>query len=302
MRAKALAVLSLVLLLAACGGTPDQPAPTSGPTSPTTGDTSATSPTAPPSSDPSKPTGTAQPPKTTAPPAHARWVPAPGTVWQWQLTTPVDTSVNAAVFDIDGVEATPEVVRTLHAKGSKVICYVNAGANEDFRPDAKAFPGAVQGRSNNWPGEKWLDIRQVGVLEPLMAKRFDTCRDKGFDGVEADLVDGYASNTGFPLSAGDQLTYNRMLARLAHDRGLSIGLKNDLDQVTQLVGDFEFAVNEQCAEFQECARLSPFIAAGKAVFHVEYNMDNKDFCGTTTSLKFSSMRKEKDLNAQRWPC
>jgi hypothetical protein len=297
-RAKALAALSLVLLLAACGGTPDQPSPT---TTSTTDDDDTSS-TPPPSSGPSKPTGTAQPTKPPPPPAHARWVPAPGTGWQWQLKTPVDTSVNAAVFDIDGVEATTEMVRALHAKGSKVICYVNAGASEDFRPDARAFPAGVQGKSDNWPGEKWLDIRQVGVLEPLMAKRFDTCRDKGFDAIEADLVDGYAGDTGFPLTAADQLTYNRMLARLAHDRGLSIGLKNDLDQVNQLVGDFEFAVNEQCAEFQECARLSPFIAAGKAVFHVEYNMDNKDFCGMTTSLKFSSMRKDKDLDAKRWLC
>ena len=34
-----------------------------------------------------------------------------------------------------------------------------------------------------------------------MAARFDECREKGFDAVEADLVDGYARDSGFPLTA-----------------------------------------------------------------------------------------------------
>ena len=32
----------------------------------------------------------------------------------------------------------------------------------------------------------------------------------------------------------------------------------------------DFAVNEQCHEFDECAALSPFIAANKPVFNAEY--------------------------------
>ena len=31
-----------------------------------------------------------------------------------------------------------------------------------------------------------------------MAARFDMCRDKGFDAVEADLVDGYAATPASP--------------------------------------------------------------------------------------------------------
>ena len=46
-----------------------------------------------------------------------------------------------------------------------------------------------------------------------MAARFDLCRQKGFDAVEPDLVDGYIQTTGFPLTAADQLTYNRMSPR-----------------------------------------------------------------------------------------
>lgn len=245
------------------------------------------------------PTTTAKATTTTARPGSAGgwWRPRPGLSWQWQLNGDVDTTVEADVFDIDLIHARAADVQALHAKGRKVICYVNVGAVEDYRPDARSFPDAIEGGSNGWPGEKWLDIRRIDVLKPIMAARFDLCKAKGFDGIEPDLVDGYKENTGFPLTAADQLAYNRMLADLAHERGLAIGLKNDLDQVKDLVDVYDFAVNEQCAEYNECARLSPFIAAGKAVFHAEYNLDRARFCGTSRRLGLSSILKETDLAA-----
>ena len=231
-----------------------------------------------------------------------RWVPPPGTTWQWQLTTPVDTSVDAEVYDIDGVEAGADTVAALHRAGRKVVCYVNAGAAEDFRPDHAAFPDDVQGGPDGWHGERLLDIRRLDVLAPIMAARFDMCRQKGFDGVEADLVDGYVQDSGFPLTAADQLTYNRMLADLAHERGLSIGLKNDLDQVADLVDEFDFAVNEQCFQYEECDRLAPFVRAGKAVFTAEYELEPADFCPAARAAGFSSMQKRTNLDAWRRPC
>jgi hypothetical protein len=231
-----------------------------------------------------------------------RWVPVPGTTWQWQLSGIVDTTVEAQVYDIDGMQNSADVVARLHAKGARVICYINAGAAEDFRRDYRAFPSSMLGNPNGWPGERWLDIRQRDALRPIMAARFDICRDKGFDGVEADLVDGYTNDTGFPLRAADQLAYNRMLAALAHERGLSIGLKNDLRQVPELVEDFDFAINEQCVQYNECHILSPFIRAGKAVFHVEYGTPTAEFCPQTRALGFSSMSKDRILDAPRSPC
>jgi hypothetical protein len=236
------------------------------------------------------------------PPVTTRWVPPPGTTWQWQLTTPVDTSVDAEVYDIDGVEAGADTVAALHRAGRKVVCYVNAGAAEDFRPDHAAFPDDVQGGPDGWNGERLLDIRRIDVLEPIMAARFDMCREKGFDGVEADLVDGYVQASGFPLTAADQLTYNRMLADLAHERGLSIGLKNDLDQVVELVDEFDFAVNEQCFRYEECDRLAPFVRAGKAVFTAEYELEPAEFCPAARAAGLSSMQKRLNLDAWRRPC
>lgn len=245
------------------------------------------------------------PPESTRPaftPRSAIWHPKPRLTWQWQLTEPVDTSVNAQVYDIDGTENSAAVVAALHAAGRKVICYVNVGADENFRPDASAFPASVIGQPNGWPGERWLDVRQLAVLRPIMAARFKTCADKGFDGIEADNVDGYENDTGFPLTGDEQLAYNRMIAGLAHADGLAIGLKNDVDQVPQLVSYFDFAIDEQCAEYEECDTLTPFIAEGKAVFHVEYSVPLNQFCAQTTALGFSSMRKNTSLDAARWPC
>jgi hypothetical protein len=235
-------------------------------------------------------------------PHPRRWQPRPGTAWQWQLDGRVDARVDVPVYDIDVFENDAATVRRLHRDGRKVICYLNAGAWESFRPDHGSFPALVLGRANGWEGERWLDIRRLDILRPLMAKRMDLCRDRGFDAVEPDLLDGYLNDTGFRLTAAHQLAYNRMIARLAHDRGLSVGLKNDLPQVRELVRDFDFAVNEECAEFGECAALKPFVQAGKAVFHVEYALEVDKFCKPARALGLSSMRKKLSLGVWRQPC
>ncbi|MFB7175340.1 endo alpha-1,4 polygalactosaminidase [Streptomyces sp. NPDC056254] len=231
-----------------------------------------------------------------------RWQPPPGTGWQWQLTGRLDTSVKAPVYDVDGFNTTKEQVAVLKKAGRKTICYLSTGAWEDWRPDAEAFPRDLLGKGNGWEGERWLDIRRTAELEPLMAKRFDMCRDKGFDAVEPDNMDGYQNTSGFPLTADDQLRYNRLIAKLAHDRGMAVGLKNDLDQIPQLVEDFDFAVNEQCAQYEECERLTPFVEAGKAVFHAEYELSPSRFCERSRELGLSSLRKRYDLDAWRKTC
>ncbi|MEU2850319.1 endo alpha-1,4 polygalactosaminidase [Streptomyces syringium] len=255
------------------------------------------------------PSGTADPSESadshgpgTNRPASRRWRPRPGTRWQWQLDGRVDMSVDVPVYDIDGFENSAKTVAGLHARGRKVICYINAGAWEKFRPDQADFPKELLGENNGWAGERWLDIRRLDVLEPLMAARIEMCRKKGFDAVEPDLTEGYRNTTGFPLTAAHQLDFNRMLAKLAHDRGLAVGLKNDLDQIPELVGDFDFAVNEECAQFGECDRLAPFVRRDKAVFHVEYALAPDAFCRDAKRLGLSSMRKRLDLDSWRKPC
>lgn len=282
MRRLPLALVLLLLLVAGCSSSSsddDEPGPD--------GSSAGAAPS--PSGSSSKPGG-------------VRWQPRPGIAWQWQLTGKLDPTVDVPVYDVDGFNVSKAQVDDLHRRGRKVICYVSTGAWEDFRPDAARFPKSVLGRSNGWEGERWLDLRRTDVLGPLMAERFDMCRRKGFDAVEPDNMDGYANETGFPLTAAQQLAYNRLVARLAHDRGLAVGLKNDLDQIPELVGDFDFAVNEQCAEFGECGALGAFTRAGKAVFHVEYDKAPPGFCAEGRGLRLSSMQKELDLGVWRRAC
>ena len=231
------------------------------------------------------------------------WQPEPGATWQWQLQGTLDTTVSADVYDIDGFDNSKAVVGNLHDDGRHVICYISAGSWEKWRPDADAFPSFVIGkRLDGWEGERWLDIRRVAKLKGLMTDRVEMCARKGFDAVEFDNVDGYANDSGFDLSGSDQKTYNRMLADLAHDNGLAAALKNDLGQVKLLEPDFDFAINEECFSYNECNKLAPFTSAGKAVFHVEYEMGTGEFCDQAIDLGFSSMRKRWSLRAWRNPC
>jgi hypothetical protein len=198
------------------------------------------------------------------------WKPRPGTSWQIQLQGRVSTRVPARVYDIDGADSPASLVRALHAKKRKVVCYISAGTYENYRSDRDRIPASVRGKTlADWPEEEWLDIRALDALRPVIESRLDTCRRKGFDGVDFDNVDGYKQDSGFPLTAADQLRYNRFLAAAAHERGLAAGLKNDLGQIPELVRHFDFAINEQCFQYRECDRLRPFIRARKAVFTFE---------------------------------
>ena len=231
------------------------------------------------------------------------WRPGLGVTWQWQLSGPIDTSVEAEMFDVDLFETKEEVIQELHAKGRVVICYFSAGTYESWRPDASSFPREVIGLPlEDWPDERWLDIRRLDVLGPIMEKRLDMAVLKGCDGVEPDNVDAYANHSGFPLTYEDQLRYNLWLAQEAHVRGLSVGLKNDLNQIPDLVEAFDWALNEECFFYHECEALKPFVQAGKAVFGVEYELDTQFFCPQANAMGFSFMKKHWDLDAWREPC
>jgi len=236
------------------------------------------------------------------------WCPSPGTTWQWQLSGELDASVDVEVYDIDLFDTPASTITALHDDGRIVICYFSAGSHEDWRPDADQFPPAAIGEPlDDWPGERWLDVRDPEV-RAIMQARLELAVDRGCDAVEPDNVDGYANQSGFDLSADDQLDYNSFLATEAHARGLSIGLKNDVEQVEALVDEFDWALDEECLSWDECALLQPFLDAGKAVFHVEYVDDPAAGPAAADELcpqvpaGFSSLIKHEDLDAWRIAC
>ncbi|MDP8222776.1 MAG: endo alpha-1,4 polygalactosaminidase [Candidatus Lernaella stagnicola] len=239
--------------------------------------------------------------------AGGDWSPPVGTTWQWQLLGPIDDSFDVDVYDIDLFDVEVATIAGLQADGRTVICYFSAGSWENWREDADEFPAQVKGETlEGWPDERWLDIRNHAVRN-VMEKRLDLAAAKGCDAVEPDNVDGYTNANGFGLTNADQLDYNRWLAAQSHARGLSVGLKNDLDQVAELVDNFDWALNEQCRAYDECDMLSPFLQAGKAVFNAEYVENWSDaaalrdeICGTHPQL--STIIKQWDLTARRLAC
>jgi hypothetical protein len=223
--------------------------------------------------------------------------------WQVQFTGRIDKTVGADVFDLDAFDTTARLVRALHLRGKRVVCYVNAGAWEDWRPDAARYPEATKGSSlEGWPGERWLDIRRLDLLAPILADRVELCRSRGFDGIEFDNVDGYANASGFDLSEADQLAFNRWLATAAHGRGLAVGLKNALELVVELEPDFDFAIVEQCFAYRECQLTRPFVHAGKPVLDIEYRLARRAFCSRAKRLGIEAMRKHVELDAWRRAC
>lgn len=235
--------------------------------------------------------------------------------WQWQLLveegTTLNTSYNVEIYDIDLFDTDQITIDALKANGKKVICYFSAGSYEDWRIDESQFPEEALGNNlDGWPGEKWLDIR-LSEVHDIMAARIEYAQEKNCDGVEPDNMDGYQNNSGFNLTADDQLAYNRFIANTAHEYGLSVGLKNDLDQIEDLVEYYDFAVNEQCFEYNECDTLTPFIDAGKPVLNAEYlqiyerntNGARDDLCTQANNLQFSTLVLPLDLNDEfRYSC
>jgi len=234
------------------------------------------------------------------------WQPAPGTSWQWQLSSQVATPLDVDAYDVDGFDTSAQTVEKLHANGSKAICYISVGSWENWRPDRNKFPKRVLGNNYyGWPGEKWLDIRRLGVLAPIMGARMDMCKQKGFDAIEPDNMDGYTNRTGFKLTAADQLRYNRWLAQAAHERGLAIAMKNDEDQVNALVSDYDFAITEDCFDQGWCNRMSSFVQQGKAVLAAEYTDTGarlEKFCPRARNLNFDAILKKRNLGAWRRAC
>jgi hypothetical protein len=238
-------------------------------------------------------------------PAKDWWHPTIGLSWQWNLTGELDLSVEADVWDID-LDVDETIIQQLHQQGARVICYISVGSYEDWRPDAGEFASEVLGRDyEGWPGEKWLDIRRIDLVAPIMLARLDLCAAKGFDAVEPDNMEIHTNRTGFPIRYADQLRYSIWLAEEAHRRGLAIGQKNAPDMVKDLVDVFDFAIIEDAFYYGWAEDMRPYTENGKSVFAAEYTDLPGDFsesCRLSKEFQFSTILKGRDLNSEREIC
>ena len=235
-----------------------------------------------------------------APVEYSGWRPAVTSTWQWQLVGTINTDYDVDVYDIDLFDVPQATIDQLHADERKVMCYFSGGSFEEWREDADDFANDSLGKSlDGWEGERWLDIRAANVRE-IMTARLNIAVSKQCDGVEPDNMDGYTNSSGFALTEADQLAYNRWMANAAHQRGLFVALKNDVDQIRELEPYFDLQVNEQCHEFEECDLLAPFIAAGKPVFNAEYDKsyveNSSDLCNEADTEQIQVLVLPLDLD------
>lgn len=236
------------------------------------------------------------------------WKPDPNSSFDYQLHEPKDYSVQVAMIDLDLFDTPPADIKNLKARGLKVVCYVSAGTGENWRNEKDRFPESVLGNSlPEWPGERWVDIRQMEIVTRVMENRIKLCKDAGFDGIDFDNIDGYENSTGFGLSKDDEIKYASWLAAKAHQYGLAAFQKNAPDLVGMLSSRFDGAVLEECSENGNnfCNQFSPYAAAGKPVLSISYNMHDESmtkFCELSKSLKFMGIGKTKALNKEAKFC
>jgi hypothetical protein len=232
----------------------------------------------------------------------------------------VDTKVSGEgnfVIDTAAVDA-------IHAAGGHAICYVDAGDAETYRPDYLRFvafdrrcDGCLIGNpfSQVFPDEFFLNLNndqgQRDFILKVNRARVKKCAGAGFDAVEWDIIDTYEDpHSGFHISYRTQLKFNTRLANMAHELGMSVAMKNDPSQIADLLPYFDFAIVEECFEYDFCTgNPSPgeiaFIDAGKAVFEVEYRLTRDTFCPEAADLGINSIKKSRtySLFAQPYrPC
>lgn len=248
--------------------------------------------------------------------ASAWWRPRPGVTWRWQITGRVAVQGGVVMQDLDLFDARPGeinsgIIPRLHRLGVRVICYVDTGAWESYRPDARLFPRTVIGAqtyaSNGrpWSGEHWLDIRRRSWsrFAPIIWRRFDLARTLGCDGVEPDQNNPVGNHPGFPITLADQKAWYLEVARQAHARGLSVGQKNGIETTdSDTVHAFDWDLNEECFQYDECRVLERYVRAGKAVFSAEYTRFSALICARSRRLGFSTIFKHLDLGPWERPC
>ncbi|MEU2678243.1 endo alpha-1,4 polygalactosaminidase [Streptomyces sp. NPDC007107] len=215
---------------------------------------------------------------------------APGGTVSGQPTRAADVLLPTAGMEFDyqiGEGYTPpEGVRAVSrdredepAPGLYNVCYVNAFQTQ---------PGALSWWQDTHPGlllrdddgeliidEGWDEVlldtstaaRRTELAE-IVGGWIDGCAESGFQAVEPDNLDSFERSQG-KLTQEHNAAFAETLAARAHADGLAIGQKNTTDLLDRHDGiGFDFAVTEECAQFDECGAYAD--AYDDRVFAIEY--------------------------------
>ena len=177
----------------------------------------------------------------------------------------VDYQLGGGYAPADGVEIVARDSTDSAAEGLYSICYVNAFQTQPQEADLWLSERAeLLLRDTNgdpvidpgWPDEMILDISTTGnrvAIADVFGDTIAGCASDGFDAVEFDNLDAW-TRTGGALSEQNSIEMATALVDLAHAEGLAAGQKNsaELGERGRDEIGFDFAVTEECAQFDEC--------------------------------------------------
>lgn len=230
----------------------------------------------------------------------SRWMPAPDARFDLQFSTPMQLQRTVDFLVLDLNDALPDEISQIRGRGAAAVCYFDGGTMAEDADDFGSVPPLAVGRQvEQQPNQRWLDIRDIDAIAPMIQGRLDLCRDKGFDGALVGNLENYLFRTGFPIGERQQQAFNRFIADEAHQRGLSIGLWNSRSQIAPLSMDYDFVVLSGCFEDGWCNESQPFLDQTKPAFLVEFAESARsdlEFCRAAQSFGAMGIIKRQILD------
>jgi len=123
----------------------------------------------------------------------------------------------------------------------------------------------------DWPGEFFLDTstqEKRQALFGIIAGWVRKCADDGFSAIEPDNLDSWTRSDGV-LTLQNNLAMVRLLSDLAHELGLAVAQKNNVELGSEgkTLGGFDFAIAEECELYNEC---EDYRRVHELVIEIEY--------------------------------
>jgi hypothetical protein len=212
--------------------------------------------------------------------------------------------------------ALPTAIADLHTRTPPaiVVCHIGAGSIRLDDPDASKFPGYEAAPPNRptapagssvigWSttaddaSERFIDIRAAAraTVTPLIGKRIELAKTIGCDAIAAkdnDLPAYQGAGQighGFPeITLAEFLSWSEEISSRAHDLIISVGIRNkSLLGADTLAATYDWTMVERCAEHsqpQTCPEAQPYRGRNKAVFAIEYAVDEEGGMSDTARL------------------
>jgi hypothetical protein len=228
------------------------------------------------------------------------WAPPPANAsFDYQIGEPYTPPAGVTVVSRDH-DATA-------ASGLYNICYVNAF---QAQTDAASWwktnhPDLLlhDAKGNLVIDQDWDEIlldfstaAKRAALTTIVGGWMDGCASKGFKGVEPDNLDSWTRSKNL-LTESEAVAYAGSLVSYAHGKGLAVAQKNtaDLSTANARQAGFDFAVAEECADFDECQNYTA--TYGNHVIVIEYSRSQFTKACNTYGSTLSIVLRDVDVTA-----